>query len=81
MRTVNKGCLQKPKSQTYPSDKAFYRPHTIVKSAIRQQGCYSQFGDELIIARESGRKLAEWLKLEEQAIDRRYNITKLIWTA
>lgn len=73
MRTTNKSCLQKPKSQTYPSDKMFYRPHMIVKSAPRQQECYSQFGNELKVAKESGRKLAEWLKVEEQAIDRRFN--------
>ena len=25
---TNKGCLQKPKSQTYNRNKAFYQPHT-----------------------------------------------------
>ena len=74
MNILNKSCLQKPKSQTFSRDKAFYWPHIIVKSAPRQQECYSQFGGEVKVAYESGRKLRAWLKLEEQAIEHKYQI-------
>lgn len=74
MSILNKQCLQKPKAQTYTRSKVFYRPHMIVKSAPIRQGCYTQFGTELKVAKESGRKLREWLKIEEQAIERKFEL-------
>lgn len=65
---LNRKCLQEPKSQTYPRDKAFYRPHIIIQSAIRQD-VYCQIGDKAIIPKESAASLRRWMKQEEQAID------------
>ncbi len=79
METLNKSCLQKPKSQTYPRDKAFYRPHVIVKSAPIQQESYWQLGTEVKVAKESGRRLREWLKVEEKAIERKFIPANIAW--
>ena len=77
MITSNESCLQKPKAQTSSRNKVFYCPHVIVKSAPRQHESYSQFGGELKVAKESGRRLNEWLIREEQEIDRKYKRTTL----
>ena len=71
---ANKSCLQKPRSQTWPQDKAFYRPHIVVESAAIQQECYCQSNSgKMIIAKESAKSLRRWLKQEEQGIDNHLN--------
>ena len=48
------------------------RPHVIVSAAPKQPEGYSQFGQKVIVAKESGRSLKRWLLREEAKIDAKF---------
>ena len=60
--TANKSCLQKPKRQTYPSDRNFYRPHIFITAAKRNMNSENSYF-------EGSAKLKAFMAEEEQAIN------------
>ena len=66
---TNKGCLQKPKSQTRHKN-PFYMPHSIIRAAHRQEENSLNIGDKIFW--ESAKKLTAFVITEESEIDRKY---------
>ena len=61
VKTVNKGCLQKPKRQTAGRNPIYF-PHLIIRAAKRNQADPDSYY-------ESAAKLRQYMAKEEQAIN------------